>query len=70
MPDVIVNIVDATNLERNLYLTTQLIDMDIRLVMALNMYDELSNRKEDHHQMLGNLLGFPVVPTLGKVEKA
>ncbi len=70
MPDVIVNIVDATNLERNLYLTTQLIDMDIRLVMALNMYDELQQQgRKINHQMLGNLLGFPVVPTIGKSGK-
>ena len=70
MPDVIVNIVDATNLERNLYLTTQLIDMDIRIVMALNMYDELQQQgRKINHQMLGNLLGFPVVPTIGKSGK-
>ena len=49
-PDVIVNVVDASNLERNLYLTTQLIDMNVRMVIALNMYDELeaSGNKLDY----------------------
>jgi len=42
-PDVIINVVDSSNLERNLYLTTQLIDMNVRMVVALNMYDELEN---------------------------
>ncbi len=40
-PDVVINVLDAGNIERNLYLTTQLIDMDIKVVAALNMYDEL-----------------------------
>jgi ferrous iron transport protein B len=63
LPDVVVNVVDASNLERNLYLTTQLIDMDIRVVIGLNMYDELEARGDvlDHLQ-LGKLLGIPVVP--------
>jgi ferrous iron transport protein B len=65
LPDVVVNITDSTNLERNLYLTTQLIDMDIRVVMALNMYDELE-RKGDclDTTMLGQLIGIPVIPTV------
>ncbi|MGN1221435.1 MAG: FeoB small GTPase domain-containing protein, partial [Candidatus Cryptobacteroides sp.] len=64
VPDVVVNVVDATNLQRNLYLTTQLIDMNLRVVMALNMYDELNRRgdKLDIRQ-LGYLLGMPVIPT-------
>jgi ferrous iron transport protein B len=64
-PDVVVNIVDASNLERNLYLTTQLIDMGVQIVIALNMYDELE-RKGDNldHQSLGKLMGIPVVPTV------
>ena len=41
IPDVVINVVDASNLERNLYLTAQIIDMNLRVVMALNMYDEL-----------------------------
>ena len=65
MPDVVVNVVDASNIERNLYLTTQLIDMNLRVVMALNMYDELEHKgdKLDTKQ-LGYLLGMPVCPTV------
>ena len=66
-PDIIINVVDASNLERNLYLTAQLIDMDVPMIMALNMYDEL---KESGHKLdidqLGTLLGVPVVPTVGR----
>lgn len=66
-PDVVVNVVDSSNIQRNLYLTTQLIDMNLRVVMALNMYDELQARgdKLDTHQ-LGWLLGMPVVPTVSR----
>lgn len=66
-PDLIVNVVDASNLERNLYLTTQLIDMDVPMIMALNMYDELreSGNRLDINQ-LGMLLGVPIVPTVGR----
>ena len=67
MPDVVVNVVDASNLQRNLYLTTQLIDMNLRVVMALNMYDELQAKgdKLDIRQ-LGYLLGMPVIPTVSR----
>ena len=70
MPDVVVNVVDASNLQRNLYLTTQLIDMNLRVVMALNMYDELQAKgdKLDIRQ-LGYLLGMPVVPTVSRTGK-
>ena len=66
-PDIILNVVDGSNLERNLYLTTQLIDMDITMVMALNMYDELqrSGDRLDIGQ-LSTLLGMPIVPTTGR----
>lgn len=68
-PDVIVNVVDASNLERNLYMTTQLIDMDYRVVMALNMYDELQASGADlQYEYLGKLLGIPVVPTVGRTQ--
>ncbi|MCM1168361.1 MAG: ferrous iron transport protein B [Bacteroides sp.] len=68
-PDVIVNVVDASNLERNLYMTTQLIDMDYRVVMALNMYDELeSSGASLQYDYLGKLLGMPVVPTVGRTQ--
>jgi len=67
MPDVIINVVDSTNLERNLYLTTQLIDMNVRTIVALNMYDEFerSGDKLDY-KSLGKLLGIPFVPTVAK----
>lgn len=65
-PDVVINVVDASNLERNFFLTTQLIDMDIKVVIALNMYDELEKR-EDHfdYHTLGKMMGIPIVPTVG-----
>ncbi len=67
LPDVVVNVVDASNIERNLYLTSQLIDMNLRTVMALNMYDELQHKgdKLDTKQ-LGYLLGMPVCPTVSR----
>ncbi len=66
-PDVVVNVVDASNLERNLYLTTQLIDMNLRVVMALNMYDELQARGDRLDIVtLGHLLGMPIVPTVSR----
>lgn len=67
MPDVVLNVVDASNLQRNLYLTTQLIDMNLRVVMAMNMYDELQAKgdKLDIRQ-LGYLLGMPIVPTISR----
>ena len=67
MPDIVLNVVDSSNLARNLYLTTQVIDMDLRVVMALNMYDEFRKRgdKLDKEQ-LGRLLGIPIVPTVSK----
>lgn len=64
-PDIVINVVDATNLERNLFLTTQLIDMDIRVVVALNMYDELrKNNQQLNYENLGKLIGIPFVPTV------
>ncbi len=64
-PDVVVNVVDANNLERNLYLTSQLIDMDVTVVLALNMYDDLRERKDQLDiDLLSRLLGIRVVPTI------
>ncbi|MBP5135214.1 MAG: ferrous iron transport protein B [Paludibacteraceae bacterium] len=62
--DIVLNIVDASNLERNLYLTTQLIDMNVNIIMALNMYDEMTAKgdKFDYKKM-SNMLGFPIIPT-------
>ena len=67
---MIVNVVVASNLERNLYLTTELIDMDRSMVIALNMYDELeqSGAKLDY-DLLGAMIGVPVVPTVSKPDK-
>ena len=63
-PDVIINVIDSTNLERNLYLTTQLMDMHLRVVCALNMFDETEQRG-DHFDIdtLSSLMGIPMVPT-------
>ncbi len=67
VPDVVVNVVDASNIERNLYLTTQVIDMNLRVVMALNMYDELQARGDTlDTTQLGYLLGVPVCPTVSR----
>jgi ferrous iron transport protein B len=66
-PDVVINVVDASNLERNLYLTTQLIDMDMRIVIALNMYDSLQKRGDKFdYESLSRMLGAPIVPTVSK----
>ncbi len=63
-PDLVLNVVDASCLERNLFLTTQLIDMNVRVVMALNMYDELTGEGAQlDYGYLGQLLGIPIVPT-------
>jgi len=64
LPDVIINVIDATNLERNLYLTTQLVDMNVRMVCALNMYDEFERRGDKIDlKTLSTLFGMPMVPT-------
>ena len=64
-PDVVVNVIDASNLERNLYLTTQLIDMHIRMVVALNMFDETEQRGDNINlDALSSLFGVPMQPTV------
>lgn len=70
VPDIVVNVVDASNLERNLYLTMRLIDMDIKLVIALNMYDELQKREDllDYHS-LAKMIGVPIIPTVASSGK-
>ncbi|MEI8225924.1 MAG: ferrous iron transport protein B [Bacteroidota bacterium] len=69
-PDIVVNIVDASNLERNLYLTTQLIDMGVQIVIALNMFDELEKKGDIlDYNSLGKLLGVPVIPTVSSKGK-
>lgn len=65
MPDIVVNVVDASNLERNLFLTTQLIDMNVKVVIALNMYDELEKKGVAFdYRELGKMIGIPIVPTV------
>ena len=67
MPDIVINVVSASALERNLLLTTQLIDMDPRMVIALNMYDELEESGDTFdHEAFGRLIGVPIVPTVSK----
>lgn len=66
-PDVVINILDASNLERNLYLTCQLIDMDVRMVIALNMYDELEKHgNKFDYETLSKMIGAPIIPTISK----
>ena len=66
-PDVIINVVAASNLERNLYLTTELIDMMVPMVIDLNMYDELlESGSELDHKKLSELIGIPIIPTVSK----
>ena len=70
LPDIVINVIDSSNIERNLYLTTQLIDMDIRVVIALNMHDEMMEKGDlFDHQALGKMLGVPFVPTIGSKKK-
>lgn len=64
-PDIVLNVVDSTNLERNLYLTLQIKEIGLPVVMALNMYDELEKRGDNlNHKKLSMLLGIPMVPTV------
>lgn len=65
MPDIVINVVDSSNLKRNLFLTTQLIDMNIKVVIALNMYDELEKKRAKFdYDSLGKMLGIPIIPTV------
>ncbi len=70
MPDIVVNIIDTANINRNLYLTTQLIDMDIKVVGALNMYDEFEAKGDTlDYGTLGQMLGIPLLPTVASKGK-
>ena len=65
-PDIVLNVVCASNLERNLYITTELIDIGYRMVVALNMYDELQrNGATLDHDLLGKMMGLPMFPVVG-----
>ncbi len=69
-PDIVLNVLDSSNLERNLYLTTQLVDMHLRMICALNMYDEFEERGDQlDYKKLGQLFGVPMIPTVFKSGK-
>ena len=66
-PDIILNVIDSSNLERNLYLTTQLVDMHLSIVCALNMFDETEKRGDKvDYDKLSELFGIPMIPTVFK----
>jgi ferrous iron transport protein B len=66
LPDVVLNVIDTSNLERNLYLTTQLIDMDRKVVIALNMWDEFKEKGDEFdYETLGKMIGIPMIPVVG-----
>ncbi len=69
-PDVVINVIDATNIERNLYLTTQLLEMNVKVVVALNMVDEAETR-QIRFDLAGitKRLGVPVIPTIASRRK-
>jgi ferrous iron transport protein B len=70
IPDIVVNVIDASNIERNLYLTSRLIDMDIKMVVALNMFDEVKKRGDTFNfEKLGKMIGVPMVPTVASSGK-
>ncbi len=70
LPDIVLNVIDSSNLERNLYLTTQLIDMDIKVIIALNMWDEFQQKGDIFdYEKLAKMIGIPMVPTVGSKEK-
>jgi ferrous iron transport protein B len=70
LPDIVINVVDSSNLERNLFLTTQLIDMNIKVIIALNMYDELSKKGDQFdYEQLGKMIGIPIIPTIASKGK-
>jgi len=70
MPDIVVNVIDSSNLVRNMFLTTQLIDMNIKVVVALNMYDELEKKgAKFDYVSLGEMIGIPIIPTVASKGK-
>ncbi|PLX13879.1 MAG: ferrous iron transport protein B, partial [Marinilabiliales bacterium] len=70
VPDVILNVLDSTNLERNLYLTTQLIDMDLKVIIALNMWDEFKTKGDYFdYEKLGKMVGIPMIPLVASKGK-
>ena len=69
-PDLVINVVNATNLQHNLYLTLQLLEMGVPVVMALNMMDEAQKNKiKINIPQLSALLGIPIIPTIARTNK-
>ncbi|NOY51404.1 MAG: ferrous iron transport protein B [Chlorobi bacterium] len=69
-PDIVLNVIDSTNLERNLYLTTQIIDMDIKVIIALNFWDEFLNTGDSFdYKTLGRMIGIPMLPLIASKGK-
>jgi len=69
-PDIVINVIDSSNIERNLFFTTQLIDLDIKVVIALNMFDEFEKTGNNFNFVhLGKMLGIPMIPTIGNKGK-
>lgn len=64
---MIINVVSASSLERNMYITTELMELKVPMVIALNMYDELKvSGREFDHETLAEMLNIPIIPTIGK----
>ncbi len=63
-PDVIIDVIDASNLERNLYLLTELVELSGRVIVALNMFDEAKKKYRIDVERMSYLLGLPVIPTV------
>lgn len=69
-PNVVINVIDATNIERNLYLTTQLLEMGVKVIIALNMIDEAEDRNIKFDiDALSKKLGAPIIPTIASKKK-
>lgn len=65
MPDVVINVLNSEHLERDLYLTTQLIDLDLKMVIALNMHDKMISRGDKFdYPSLAKMIGIPIIPTI------
>ncbi len=64
-PDIIVDIIDASNLERNLYLLTELLELHSKIIVVLNMFDEAQKKYNIDVDLMSKILGLPVVPAVG-----
>lgn len=65
VPDVVINVLNSEHLERDLYLTTQLIDLNVKMVIALNMHDKMKNRGDKFdYPSLARMIGIPIIPAI------